>query len=78
MNSIPVSYGGAEIIKVNVTFTYDYYSVIRASSTEYSSFADEITSNAFDPKYNDAANQFASGLDINLLTNNLDFSSMFR
>lgn len=78
MNSIPISYGGAEIVKVNVTFTYDYYSVIRANSTEYKSFVDEIISNAFDPKYNDAANEFASGLDINLLTSNLDFSSLFR
>lgn len=69
MNSIPISYGGAEIVKVNVTFTYDYYSVIRANSTEYDSFVEELLSNPFDPKYNDAANQFASGLDLNLATN---------
>tara|TARA_Y100000361_G_C11156468_1_gene344478 strand:- start:953 stop:1735 length:783 start_codon:yes stop_codon:yes gene_type:complete len=43
MNSIPISYGGAEIVKVNVTFTYDYYSVVRGSDyelTELGSFSD--------------------------------------
>lgn len=30
MNSIPVSYGGSEIMKVSIAFNYDYYHVYRA------------------------------------------------
>lgn len=33
MNSIPVSYGGSEIMKVTVSFNYDYYHVYREGKT---------------------------------------------
>lgn len=34
MNSIPIAYGGAEIMKVTVSFNYDYYHVYRGSDSE--------------------------------------------
>lgn len=34
MASIPVSYGGAELLKVSITFNYDYYYVYRRSAVD--------------------------------------------
>ena len=73
MNSIPISYGGAEIVKVSVTFTYDYYSVVRANSGEYDAFVEELLSNSF--SYNDGA---ILGTDFGInLASNLNSSSLF-
>jgi hypothetical protein len=73
--SIPVAYGGADLLRVSVTFNYDYYIVNREEAPIQASnsvdnarkLAEQFDSNLSGRAYNRNPNDvFGTGLEINL------------
>jgi hypothetical protein len=74
MSSIPVAYGGADLLKVSVSFNYDYYYIYRRSAAvnipnsidEAQKIVKGLNPNLSDEAYKKNPNNvFATGLDVN-------------